>query len=346
MGKGYAISPLQPEEVEELSRFLVEGFGLPANISCLSAEALRWKYLDPAVGPGPTSLIARMDGKIVGHAGFCPRTFVLRADQCREVATTHPIDWLASPEHPSVGLLLLLRGFGAAPTQYCIGGNPVAQKMFQALGFECRVRIPIYHKILRPLHRRLASGQGGFRRYLGAVRDLAAGVRRPPVPRRAVELSRVSAFGPAAAEVLARGPLPLLFSTRTPALLGHYLGHPDGGMSGWTVHQGGRMAGLALLSVVREGRLRCGRLVECWLDGTDPALWQSAVAALTAALREQAADEVTCFAATAWMEQALQENGYRCSGSTSFLVRDRGRLLPADVPWHITQLEADHAYLQ
>jgi hypothetical protein len=117
-------------------------------------------------------------------------------------------------------------------------------------------------------------------------------------------------------------------------------------MSGWTIHQGGRTVGLALLSVVREGRLRCGRLVECWLEATDPALWQSAVAALTAALRAQAADEVTCFAATAWMEQALQENGYRRSGSTSLLVRDRGQLLPADVPWHITQLEADHAYLQ
>jgi hypothetical protein len=345
MNPGYAISPLQPDDVPELSQFLVRGFGLPADVPCLSPMALRWKYLNPSAGPGPVSLIARAGGQIVGHVGLCPRTFFLRADRSYEVATTHPIDWLAAPEHPSVGLLLLLRGFGATHTQYCLGGNPVAQKMFQALGFECRSHIPIYYKVLRPLHRRLASPQGALRKYLGAARDLAVWWRTLS-PRRPLKLCRVTTFGPGAAEVLASCPRPLLFSTRTPALLDDYLGYPDGCISGWTIHEGGRMVGLALLSVVRDGGVRKGRLVECFLEGTDTALWQSALAALTAALAEQSADEVTCFASTPWMEQALQENGYRRAGAIEFLLRDRGKLLPADIPCHITQLEADHAYLQ
>jgi hypothetical protein len=346
MSKGYSISPLRPEDLAELSQFLVQGFGLPADVGCLSVEALRWKYLKAPSSAGPTSLIARSDGRIVGHAGFCPRTFVLRAESSREIATTHPIDWLASPEHPSVGLLLLLRGFGASPTQYCIGGNPVAQKMFEALGFECRSHIPLYHKVLRPLHRRLASTQGPIRKYLGAARDLAIGWRRTPAPRRPVELSRVTAFGPAAAEVVSSTSGPLLFSTRTPALLDDYLSYPNGCISGWTIHEDGRMIGLALLCVVREGEIRHGRLVECFLNTTDAALWQSAMAALTAVLEEQSADDVTCFASTPWMERALRETGFRRAGSVEFLLRDGGKLLPPDIPWHITQLEADHAYLQ
>jgi hypothetical protein len=46
------------------------------------------------------------------------------------------------------------------------------------------------------------------------------------------------------------------------------------------------------------------------------------------------------------MEKALQANGYRGVGFANFLLRDPGKRLPTDIPWHITQLEADHAYLQ
>jgi hypothetical protein len=345
MNTGCTISILQPDDVRELSRFLVRGFNLPADTSCFSEKTLRWKYLEPAAGPAPASLIARANGGIVGHIGFCTRSFLVRGEHPREVPTTHPIDWLASPDHPSVGLQLLLRGLGTTPTHYSVGGNPIARKMLLALGFQRRALIPIYHKILRPMHRRLGSTRGLLRTWLGAARDLTLWWRQRPKPRLPIQLSSVSGFA-SLSSGLASGPQPLLFTTRTPALLDHFLAYPDGCISGWTIHHGGRLLGHALLSIIRAGRLRQGRLVECFLEGTDGALWQSAVAELTGELGRQAVDEVTCFASTPWLQQALRENGYREAGALEFLLRDRGNLLPTAIPWHITQLEADHAYLE
>jgi hypothetical protein len=347
MSTGYAITPLQAGEEAELSRFLTRGFQLPADVECMSAEVLRWKYLGPSARQGPASLIARAGGQIVGHVGLCPRTFVGQADGSREVSTTHPIDWLASPEHPSVGLLLLLRGFGSTQTQYSIGGTGVAQKVLQAIGFERRCRIEVYRKIMRPIHHSAATRQGLLRKVLGAARDLVqTWPYGEPAPGRRLELRRVTAFGPETADVLSRCRGPLLFSSRTPDLLNDYLRYPSGSISGWSLHEAGRPVGLALLSVLREGKVRRGRLAECFLEDTDEALWQAALAVLTAELRQQSADDVTCFASTPWMARALQQNGYRPTHTTEFLLRDRNKLLPRDLPCHLTQLEGDHAYLQ
>jgi hypothetical protein len=348
MTAGYSNAALRPSEVPELSAFLTRGFGLSAGAESMSPDVLRWKYLGPG-GPAqqPRSLIARAGGSIIGHVGFCPRSFVVRGEAPREIATTHPIDWLASPDHPTVGLTLLLSGCRSAPTQYSVGGTPVAQKVLGTLGFEPRCPVPIFRKVLRPIHRRLASGQGTLRTTLGALRDvLHASWHRAQPPRRPVELAPVEAFGAEVEAVVGRWSEPLVFSSRSAELLEHYLRFPGGNWSGWLVRDGGEVVGFALLNVVQDGRHRQGRIAECFLDRPEEPLWHAALFALLDVLRGQKADEVTCFGSTPWMAQALRKNGFVQVETTTLLVRDKKDLLPRSAPYHVTQLEADHAYLQ
>jgi hypothetical protein len=133
------ITPLQRNDIPELSRFLMSGFGVPADSTFFSHEVLAWKYFD---GPGgesedsSCSLIARSSGTIVGHIGICYRQFIVLGDESISVPTMHAIDWLGSTEHPGSGGLLMMEAFATCKTQFAVGGSAQAQSLFPRLGFE------------------------------------------------------------------------------------------------------------------------------------------------------------------------------------------------------------------
>jgi hypothetical protein len=340
------LGPLQPEDLAELGRFLTEGFGLPAGVECFSPAVLRWKYLDPGPGAAPRSLLARAAGRIIGHAGICPRVFTVRGEAARTVSTSHCIDWLAAPSHPYAGLMLLRRGGAGADTQYSIGGSAIGQKILRAAGFVPRARVGIFRRVLRPLHRRLALPGQGLRKSLGIARDLLRLWRNPArPPTRSVELRPVSAFGAEVDAVLDRCTFPVVFSSRTPDVLNYYLAYPGGNLAGWTVHEGADAVGFALLNVTGKG-VRQARVVDCFLAAQDEDLWHAAVAGLVEQARARSADEVLCFASTPWLAEGLRRAGFAQGESTDLLLRDRKGLLPPGVPFHVTHLEGDHAYLE
>ncbi len=117
-----AISRTSEQELPELRRFLVQGFGGDASAVCFDERVLHWKYFLPIGNDSSSrSLIVRHEGKIVGHIGMCPREFYVPGKG--RVSTVHFIDWLASREHPLVGVTLMMRGCEMAQTQYGVGGR-------------------------------------------------------------------------------------------------------------------------------------------------------------------------------------------------------------------------------
>src|SRR5206468_350626 len=100
----------------------------------------------------PRSLVARHEGRIVGHIGLCPRMF-RTADDRPPVSAVHFIDWLASPAQASAGLMLLLRGCKSAAVQYAVGGSEEGQKMAAAVGYQPVATVEVYERILRPAYR-------------------------------------------------------------------------------------------------------------------------------------------------------------------------------------------------
>jgi hypothetical protein len=341
----HTIAPLRQEDLPELSAFLEAGFGLPPRTECVAPGVLQWKYLGPSpFGEAPRSFVARAGGRLVAHLGLCPRSFHAGA---RSVRAAHLIDWLAAPEHPFAGTKLALRSFTSAEAPYGIGGTEAARAVLAALGFESRARVGIFRKVLRPLHRLRPSGEWLLRRGLAAARDVASTWRHAGRrPARPVGLVRAASFGAEAGEVVARAAPELVYTSRCPDLLNYYLRYPGGNVTGWLVEDEGRVAGFALLNVVRAGALRQARVADCFLDRPDEALWHAALTALAGQARALGADDLLCLASTPWVESALGQAGFRPAGQTDLLVRDRAGLLPRHAPYHLTHLEGDHAYLQ
>jgi len=125
-------------------------------------------------------------------------------------------------------------------------------------------------------------------------------------------------------------------------LLNYFLRYPLGGFSGWTIHTSQGMVGFAVLKVTQHGRIRLGKIVDCWLHTEEPSSWRAAVAALIDRLRALSADDVTCYATTPSLHAALLWNGFTKS-EKNVCVRDKDQLLPRDLPFGFSMLDGDGA---
>jgi hypothetical protein len=339
------IHPLGVDDLADVGQFLAEGFRAPADAEFASADVLRWKFFDPRGGPEvPRAYVAREDGRIVGFVGISPGTFHVSGQPDREITTLHGIDWLSGGGRTNTGAYLFLRGHRGIDTAYVLGASDDARRVIAGGGYEETATVPVYGKTLRPFYRlRDPGGAGGLAR---AVRDAFEGIRhRAHQPTAPVVLRRVEAFGPEIDAMLGATEPGVVFTRRHPDLLNHLLRYPGKTLSGWAIERGGRMIGFGLLAVIPKGPTRVGKIVECFLPGRDPADWHAAIDALTRQLGHLGADLALACGSTEWTAKALRAAGYRERYRLSFSIRDRSKLLPRDLPFHLTFLEADYAYL-
>jgi hypothetical protein len=262
------------------------------------------------------------------------------------VSTMHAIDWAGSAAHPGSGAFLMLQAFASSKTQYAVDGTAQAQALFLRLGFEQKPKLAIFRKVLAPFHRLRTTGQGLFRKWAGTAKDTASVWRgRTPSVSRTVELRSAPTFTKDIDCLLRQSSLRIVTCQRDHLLLNYFLRCPLSGFSGWTFHTSGRMIGLAVLKITLHGRIRLGKIVDCWLDTEDPSCWQAAVAALVDRLRALLADDVTCYATTPSLNAALLYNGFTKSGEQNVYVRDKQQSLPRDLPFGFSMLDADRAIL-
>lgn len=339
------IRPLEPDDIPEVSRFLTEGFGAPANADFAAPDVLRWKYVEPRDDRHVTrSLVALDEGRIVGHGGMVHGWFHVSDRPDFKVSTFHGIDWISSPSHPTTGAYLLRRGHRLSETHYALNYSDAARRVIERAGYRRMATVPVFQKVLRMP--RLRNRNRGILRVLpAAVRDLVRlAVHRARRPEQAVELERVAEFGSEVKAVLAQTQPGIIYTSRDPAWLNHALRCPRGRMSGWLVRQNGELVGFALLNVVETSGPRMGKLVECFLSQTAPSTWQAVVYALTHELHKEGAELAETFGSTPWMAEALEANGYFRAHQIHFLLDDPHSRLPQEGRFHLTPFEADYAY--
>lgn len=344
---------LDASDIPELHVFLRDGFCEADDYVGIRPDVLRWKYWEPCswCSSLPRSLAIREEGRLSSHLGLAPRSFLVRGPNPASITTSYPIDWLTRSDlrgrgHP--GITLLFHHMSMTATQYALGATPIAMKTMQAAGYERRAEFPSMWTILRPGYRlRSRSSANPLRTVAQAAKDLGRYLSRSPrAPRRSLEMDRVAQFGAEADAIVDSWPDPLIFTTRSSELLNYYLRFPGDSMSGWLFREAGRPVGFAVLNVLSTYTARLGNVVECFLESPDGDLWHAAIVALTRQLHALGADLAESLASTAWAEQACLRAGYRPKREPAiFLLRDPDRLLPRDLPIHLTKLEADLAYL-
>lgn len=343
------IRAIAPDDLPALSRFLTGAFGVSPDATFAAPDILSWKLFDPMGGPSdlPSGLVALKEGQIVGSIGLHPTVIhqAGRGADPRTIPAIHPIDWVVSEAGVGMGARLLMRVHRMANVHLAIGLTPSSAAMGNRTGYVIRQQIPVWRRLLKPWSRlRNRSGGGWARRVLGTGRDALGMVRwrRSPVTR--VELESVTEFGPAVDEVIARLAMPLCFTRRDPVLLNHFLRFPRPWFEGKMIRREGSVRGFLMLSVLPQPSVTRGKIVDCFLDDSDPDLWLASLQAATEELRQRGADVAECFATTPWMTEALRGSGFRPVFEIPFYVRDRSGLLPQGLPFHLTQLEADYAY--
>jgi hypothetical protein len=360
------IRPLTLDDLPELSQFLTAGFHAPPDADFAAPEVLRWKYLEPlesniqeesdqdavSTANAPRSYIARggESGGIIGHVGFCRTAFEGHgvAGPGGQAATIHIIDWLGSPDHRAVGISLMRKAHEGVETQFGLGVSQAALGVGERAGYELRSLVPVYLRVLRAGYWFRTGGLGPVQRVLRLTRDIASGWTGPAAdPRATIVLHRVSAFDTEIAPIIAKAKTHAVFTRRDPARLNEMLRFPRQTMSGWHLFDdSGRLRGLAVLNLVPkdQGRTRTGKIVDCLLDETDPALWQAAFLALTRELAQEGADLAQAYASTPWAVAALSQSGYASRFAVKFHIRDQQELIPRDATFHLTTLEGDYAY--
>ncbi len=337
-----AISRSRVQDLGELRRFLVEGFGANESADCFDERVLHWKYFLPIGGSGESrSLIVRHEGKIVGHIGMCPREFYVPGKG--RISTVHFIDWLASREHPLVGVTLMMQGCETAQTQYGIGGSAQGRAMLKQLGYEQVGSVGDYVRVISPGYR--LRKRGGVRKYAAAMRDAGRMLlRRVAAPSTEFGLEKVERFTEAI-EPLTRVESGCIYPIRTRELLNYYLQFPLGNISGWTICEKNHPIGSALLGVFMDEGVRAGRIIECFPAPAARENWHAVVWALVRELKSRDVEIISCYASSPWLREGLEECGFYLQRELPLVVRDPQGLLPGGLPFHMTRLEGDYAYL-
>jgi hypothetical protein len=341
------IQPLQFHDVEELSRFLISGFGVPGDTPFASPEVLHWKYFDPfAEAFGPRSYIVCEDGEIAAHVGFSPTRFLVGPPPTPPVPTLHMMDWLGSKRHPGAGLPLLRLAHRLTPVQYGLGGSVDSRRVVDAVGYHTQCAVPVFQRVLRADYRLRASTGTTARTLAAAARDAAGLVlRRGSRAESTIELRPVSTFGTEIDAVIACAARHAVFTGRGSDILNHLLRHPSGTIKGYLLVSAGTILGFALLNLFVQGRCRVGKIVDCLLNSANPTQWQDALLALTSRLQASGADVASGCGGPPWVSAAYRANRFRESYPLEFRHRDRNRLIPRDQPFYLTFVEADYSYL-
>lgn len=345
----YSIRPLRPDDLDALSRFLASGLGAAPGADFAAPEVLRWKFLDPAAAADsqPRSWVAVDDaGAIVGHVGIVLTAFESSAiPGDGRVGALHMIDWLGSPTHRGVGASLMRRAHEAAPVQFGLGGSSAGRSVIKGGGYRPMPPAFLHRRLLRPFRWFQRSGETSPGQLARLARELVR--KRPRRPAVALELQRVESFGSEIDAVAAQAREAVVLTTRSADRLNRFLRFPRQAPSGFHFRDGrGDVCGFALLNLTEGpgGGPVVGKIVDCLLDEPDPALWRAAFVLLADELTRQGADLAEAYSGSPWTAEGLERAGLVGRHPLEFSLRDRKNLIPRDLPFHLTPIEADYAY--
>mgnify|MGYP005842675455 CR=1 FL=1 len=336
------IAPTRPGELEEVTAFLANAFGVTAASPFLDRRLMSWKYFQPRPGfPGSRSFLARRDGKIAAHVGLWPVAWTSVSGS--PVTGQHLIDWGASKEVSGAGTALYRDILSSAGTAVVIGGATIARRLLPGLGFRRAGKLDLYARVVRPWRQLRARPARGWKDAARFARNTVWSLS--PLLARKPDLTALPASeAPADVEELisqrtaSGGVLPV----RSRELFAYIEACPGADCRTFVLRRSGSPTGYFVLA--RAGPQT--RIADLWVSWTHPEEWASAVALAT----QTAADdlrvaEVVAPDARGVLREALWANGYRLRAEKPLYFHDPdGRLGPPEAV-SVTLLESDGFFL-
>ncbi len=342
------VRPIEINEIQDVCDLLSTKFGTISGGKSVEAEVLHWKCFDSLGAVEiPRGFVATKGKNIIAYVGLCPLQFI-GGGLTREVSAGHGIDWYASKEIVSAGLMVGGKSDECVEVSFSIGGTDLAIKIKKKLKlWKFLPPVANFYRDLCPAHHlRPPLRAPIWKCFAKVIRDYGRNVfLRRMNPSISMNLHQVESFGEEVPRIMNSCRMPEIHIKRTPGLLNHFLRYPKKNITGWHILFNGVVCGFALLSIIQDGNLRIGKIVDCCLDSLDPSRWQAALFILTEQLHRLSADTAVCYGSTPLIAQALEENGFICDKFYPFAIRDPQNILPEDASFYLTPLVADHAYL-
>jgi hypothetical protein len=309
-------------DLGEVMRFLRMVFGVSENHRMFQEDVLRWKCFTPhPFWEGSRGYALRYKGEIAAFGCLMPCRFLTGSGI---VTSCNVIDWAASKAVPSAGILLYKDIQGLAGTMINIGGTDDARAVLPRIGFQPRVEIRHYSRVVRPwLHFRQAVQD--WKTPLRMARDYRELMRGRYKAVKAVTSRRLERFDGLIGELF---PDPAVAQqvvcARTPEILSYFAGCPAARLDVYLLELDRTAAGYFLLSRVHG---EC-RIADLWIRSADPDTWTAAYAAATAvAGKDSNVAQITAAASMPLQTAALESAGYRCTHAEPVFVLDPdGRL--------------------
>ena len=336
------IRPLGQHEIPALSSFLRSGFKSQPDEDYASEDVLRWKYFDNRGEPSCSrSLVVIDENRITGHMGLCPMSFHLSDES--SIHTASIIDWLGTPGK-SNGLRLLRYARKQHPLLYAMGATEQAMRVLLATDFKIIQNVPTMLQVLKP---RFYGPGPKWKRPLRFVKDIIRIFSfRPKMSPQGILLEEVGSFSKEADDISLAYGKGLVMTTRSSAMLNHFLRFPGKTFSGYHIKKDGRLIGMVMLNNIKRSHLITVKLVDLILYANDPVLWRSALVAVCSYAKETfGAHSISCVASAPVFKEALASSGFTVLSNTPFCLWDPQSILRLDRPFHLTHMESDGSYL-
>jgi hypothetical protein len=318
-------------------RFLRAVFAVSPAYPMFQPDVLRWKCFAPhPFWEGSRGYALRYHGEIAAFGCLVPCRFLTPS----AVASCCMIDWAASQKVPGAGVMLYRQIQSLAGTMINIGGSHDARSVLPRMGFQHRLDLATFTRVLRPL-RHLRHAPKDWKTPLRWARDSRELLRPAQRVPAGLHARRLSSFDSLAPELFpAHAVTSAVVCQRTAASLNYALACPAARMEAYALDRNGAPSGYFLLS--RNGPL-C-RIADLWVNSNDPQRWADAYAAATAAANDPHTTEVTTAASAPLPIQALRQAGYRRAHTEPVFVLDPAGLLGGRSDLAISMLENDAYY--
>jgi hypothetical protein len=329
----------EQHDLPALATFLVRVYKFEPSDFHTDQQLLQWKYLYPRPGwQGGRSYLIERDGDIVAHAGVSPMSFRLPTGQV--VSSLTIMDWAADSTMPGVGVMLLRKLMGMAPTSFIIGGAPITRQLIPRIGFR-QVGDALTHAAwLRP-RREFRTRPRTGRSILRLVHGLAHPVPIQSRLSRRWEFVPVSEFDNSLQPILSDARRTWTICQRTIADLNYLLKCPHLEVRGFLLRHQSRLGGYFIMG--KSGWE--ARLLDFVVDSEDMNDWKRACAAVTnAALLDPEVCRIRVLSTVPILSQALAWNGYWCQYKEPIALHDPADAMGRAFPVSFQLFDGDSGY--
>ncbi len=325
----------QPPDLGAITALLQDSFGVGPDAPILDRSYLEWKYYQP--GPrweGSRSYALRDGERIVAHAAVWP--FQTRVNN-RLLSGIGFGDWVSDKQYPGIGLTLLKRLIALAPMTLVTGGGDITRRILPRMGFEHWADRAIYSKIMRPVRQfrtrkrtvlwkevaRLGRNAGWS---LKSASSLQGWTAEPAMPNEEILSSSKNRME----------------SVYNSGFLTFLLSCPIARFQFLVLRRSGELRGYCVTSSV-GGQ---GRVADLNIDSEDDESWSGAVAAILQTFKkDRTVSEVMAFGSVAYLDKALEANGFQNRDSRPMVVFDPGKTLTGSPVPLLGMLEDDASFV-